>query len=52
MSPEELAELLASSSTYDDYFEIAHTPLPTVLDTSCVRTGLHYQLENGSPPAS
>jgi hypothetical protein len=52
MSPEELAELLASSSAYEDYFEIAHTPLLAVLDTSCVRTGLHYQLENGSPPAS
>lgn len=27
-------------------------PLPAVLDTACVRTGLHYQLRNGTPPAS
>jgi hypothetical protein len=27
-------------------------PVPAVLDTDCVRTGLHYQLKNGSPPAS
>ncbi len=27
-------------------------PLSAVLDTACVRTGLHYQLRNGSPPAS
>src|SRR4051812_34729615 len=25
-------------------------PLPVVLDTSCVRTGLHYQLVRGEPP--
>ena len=23
-------------------------PVPAVLDTDCVRTGLHYQLKNGS----
>jgi hypothetical protein len=27
-------------------------PVPAVLDTDCVRTGLHYQLANGGPPAS
>jgi hypothetical protein len=43
LSPEELAALL------DDR---AGRPLPAVLDTACVRTGLHYQLSNGTPPAS
>jgi hypothetical protein len=27
-------------------------PVPAVLDTDCVRTGLHYQLKTGAPPAS
>ena len=27
-------------------------PIPAVLDTSCVRTGLHYQLVNGRLPTS
>jgi hypothetical protein len=27
-------------------------PVPAVLDTDCVRTGLHYQLTKGAPPAS
>jgi hypothetical protein len=27
-------------------------PMPAVLDTDCVRTGLHYQLSKGAPPAS
>jgi hypothetical protein len=47
LSPEELTELLDSLDSGLD-----HRPLPAVLDTACVRTGLHYQLRNGSPPAS
>lgn len=43
LGPEELAALL------DDR---ADWPLPAVLDTSCVRTGLHHQLSKGAPPAS
>lgn len=52
MSPEELADLLASSYSYQGWSELSSGPLLAVLDTSCVRTGLHYQLQNGSPPAS
>jgi len=52
MSPEELAEVLANSYSFDSYVELGRRPLLAVLDTSCVRTGLHYQLQNGSPPAS
>ena len=32
--------------------ELREGPIPAVLDTSCVRNGLHYQLVNGRPPAS
>ena len=32
--------------------ELSGTPTLAVLDTSCVRTGLDYQLKNGIPPAS
>jgi hypothetical protein len=32
--------------------ELARRPLVAVLDTSCVRTGLEYQLKRGRPPAS
>jgi hypothetical protein len=42
LDPEELAGLL----------DLGGWPLPAVLDTACVRTGLHYQLRNGFPPAS
>jgi hypothetical protein len=47
LSPEELTELLDSLDS-----GLNRRPLPAVLDTACVRTGLHYQLRNGSPPAS
>jgi hypothetical protein len=47
LSPEELTELLDSLDCGLD-----RRPLPAVLDTACVRTGLHYQLRNGFPPAS
>jgi hypothetical protein len=53
MSPDELADLLASSYSYDGrYAGWDRRPLLAVLDTSCVRTGLHYQLKNGEPPAT
>jgi len=32
--------------------DLRRGPLPTVLDTDMVRTGLHYQLKNGRPPRS
>jgi hypothetical protein len=32
--------------------ELSEGPIPTVLDTSCVRTGLHHQLRKGQLPAS
>jgi hypothetical protein len=44
LSPEELGGLLG--------LDLDCRPLPSVLDTACVRTGLHYQLSNGFPPAS
>lgn len=47
LSPEELTGLLGSLD-----FGLDHGPLPAVLDTACVRTGLHYQLRNGCAPAS
>jgi hypothetical protein len=34
------------------FSELNDGPIPTVLDTSCVRTGLHYQLTNDRLPAS
>ncbi|MGH3394033.1 MAG: hypothetical protein ACRDPO_05020 [Streptosporangiaceae bacterium] len=47
LDPEELTELFDSLDSGLD-----RRPLPAVLDTACVRTGLHFQLRNGSPPAS
>jgi len=32
--------------------ELREGPIPVVLDTSCVRTGLHFQLSTGRLPAS
>jgi hypothetical protein len=53
ISPEELADLLASSYSSDARFAgLDRGPLLAVLDTSNIRTGLHYQLAKGSPPAS
>ena len=51
LSPEELASLLADSAD-ESYFELDRRPLPAVLDTACVRTGLHFQIKNGLPPRS
>jgi hypothetical protein len=47
LNGEELTQLVSS---YDR--ELSRAPLLAVLDTSCVRTGLQYQLANGFPPAS
>lgn len=53
MSPEELADLLASTYSLDARFaDLGRGPLLAVLDTSNVRTGLHHQLTHGSLPAS
>jgi hypothetical protein len=53
MSPEELADLLASSYSPDVRLaDLGRGPLLAVLDTSNVRTGLHYQLSHDSLPAS
>jgi hypothetical protein len=32
--------------------DLSQGPLPAVLDTDFIRTGLHYQLSNGIPPRS
>jgi hypothetical protein len=53
MSPDELADLLASSRSFDARLaDLGRGPLLAVLDTSNVRTGLHHQLAHGSAPAS
>jgi hypothetical protein len=53
MTPEEMAALLARSYSYDGrYAGWDRRPLLAVLDTSCVRTGLHFQLRHGEPPAT
>ena len=49
LSQAELAALLAEAS---DLSELRRGPLPAVLDTDFIRTGLHYQLSNGQPPRS
>ena len=38
--------------TFRTLSELKEGPIPAVLDTSCVRTGLHYQLANNRLPAS
>ena len=34
------------------WVDLSHRPLPAVLDTDFVRTGLHYQVRKGIPPRS
>jgi hypothetical protein len=34
------------------WLDLSRRPLPAVLDTDFMRTGLHYQLRNGIPPRS
>ncbi len=50
-SEEELASLLAEAAD-PSWAGLSRRPLPAVLDTDFVRTGLHYQLSNGIPPKS
>ncbi len=51
LSQEELAALLADAADAS-WLDLSRRPLPAVLDTDFVRTGLHYQLSNGVPPRS
>jgi hypothetical protein len=48
----EWQEALDESPEPYRYAELYRGPIISILDTSCVRTGLHYQLANGQPPAS
>ena len=51
LSQEELAAL--TNDAFDPGLAgLTARPLPAVLDTDCIRTGLHYQLSNGIPPRS
>ena len=51
LTEEELAALIADA-TDASWLDLSRRPLPAVLDTDFVRTGLHYQLRNGIPPRS
>lgn len=51
LSEDELAALFADSA-YVEWLSRRHKPLPAVLDTDFVRTGLHYQMTNGLSCAS
>jgi hypothetical protein len=50
LSQEELVALRAEADA--TFSGLGDGALPEVLDAGRVRTGLHYQLSNGSPPAS
>jgi hypothetical protein len=45
-------EIAAYLSQLRAYRGLDRRPVLAVLDTSCIRTGLHYQLSRGTPPAS
>lgn len=51
LGEEELAALFADAAD-PAWSGLSRRPLPAVLDTDFVRTGLHYQLSNGAPPKS
>lgn len=51
LGEEELAALFADAAD-PAWSGLGRRPLPAVLDTDFVRTGLHYQLSNGAPPKS
>jgi hypothetical protein len=51
LGEEELAALLAEAAD-TSWPGLYGRPLPAVLDTDFIRTGLHYQLSNGIPPRS
>jgi hypothetical protein len=51
LSEEELAALI-DDALDPSWSGLASRPLPAVLDTDFIRTGLHFQLSNGFPPRS
>jgi hypothetical protein len=51
LTRDELTALLADAADFNS-FDPSGGPLPAVLDTDFVRTGLRYQLNNGVPPRS
>ena len=51
LSPEELNGLLADAADLSA-LDPRRGPLPAVLDTDFIRTGLHNQLKEGTPPRS
>ena len=51
LSQEELAALIDEAMD-PGWIGLDDRPLPAVLDTDFIRTGLHYQLSNGIPPRS
>lgn len=51
LSPDALDALFAEAAELAS-LDLRRGPLPAVLDTDMVRTGLHYQLKNGRPPRS
>ena len=51
LSQDELAALL-DDAVDPGWIGLRNRPLPAVLDTDFIRTGLHYQASNGIPPRS
>ena len=51
LTEEDLSALIADAMDAS-WLDLSRRPLPAVLDTDFVRTGLHYQLRNGIPPRS
>jgi len=51
VSQDDLAALL-DDALDPGWAGLSRRPLPAVLDTDFIRTGLHYQLSNGIPPRS
>jgi hypothetical protein len=51
LTEEDMAALIADAMDAR-WLDLNRRPLPAVLDTDFVRTGLHYQVRNGIPPRS
>ena len=51
LTEEDLAALIAEAMGAS-WLDLSRGPLPAVLDTDFVRTGLHYQFRRGIPPRS
>jgi hypothetical protein len=49
LTEEDMAALIADAMD-GRWLDLNRRPLPAVLDTDFVRTGLHYQVCNGIPP--